>query len=67
MTPLIKQLTEATIKEELETHLERDETANRENFFDTKTIKSSSGNVDMQTHRYVWAGDELSAYGFTYS
>lgn len=51
LTPLIKQLTEAALKAELETHLEDAETPNRKNDFTTKTVKSSSGNFDLQTPR----------------
>jgi len=38
LTPLIKQLTEAALKAELDTHLEEAETPNRKNDFTTKTI-----------------------------
>ncbi len=51
LTPLIKQLTEAALKAELDTHLEEFEAPNRKNGFTTKTIKSPSGNFDLQTPR----------------
>jgi len=51
LTPLIKQLTEAALKAELDTHLEEAENPNRKNGFTTKTIKSPSGNFDLQTPR----------------
>jgi len=38
LTPLIKQLTEAALKAELDSHLETDETANHQNGISKKTI-----------------------------
>ena len=49
LTPLIKQLTEAALKAELEKHLEETEIPNRKNGFTAKTIKSSSGSFYLQT------------------
>jgi len=43
LTPLIKQLTEAALAAELETHIANEETSNRKNGSSTKTIKSTSG------------------------
>jgi transposase-like protein len=37
LTPLIKQLTEAALKAEAESHLEADETPNRKNGYSRKT------------------------------
>ncbi len=51
LTPLIKQLTEAALKAELESHLTGDETPNRKNGSTRKTIKSTSGNFELETPR----------------
>lgn len=51
LTPLIKQLTEAALKAELEQHLVRDESPNRKNGVGKKTIKSSSGSFELETPR----------------
>ena len=51
LAPLIKQLTEAALKVELETRLECEPTINRKNGYGTKTIKSLSGNFDLETPR----------------
>jgi len=51
LTPLIKQLTEAALKAELEQHIEQDPTPNRKNGFTRKTIKSPSGNFELSTPR----------------
>jgi len=51
LTPLIKQLTEAALKAELEAHLDSDETPNRKNGSSKKTIKSSSGSFELETPR----------------
>jgi len=51
LTPLIKQLTEAALTAEIETHLEKDEPANRKNGFSSKTVKSSSGCFELATPR----------------
>jgi transposase-like protein len=42
LTPLIKQLTEAALKTELEQHLQEDEQPNRKNGSSRKTVKSSA-------------------------
>ncbi|MEW8015085.1 MAG: IS256 family transposase [Candidatus Sedimenticola endophacoides] len=51
LTPLIKQLTEAALKAELESHLEADESPNRKNGSSKKTIKSPSGSFELDTPR----------------
>lgn len=51
LTPLIKQLTEAALKAELEQHIENDPTPNRKNGSTRKTIKSTSGNFQLNTPR----------------
>lgn len=51
LTPLIKQLTEAALKAELEAHLEQDEAPNRKNGSTRKTVKSSSGSFELETPR----------------
>jgi len=51
LTPLIKQLTEAALKAELDNHLENEPSINRKNGYGTKTIKSLSGNFDLETPR----------------
>ena len=51
LTPLIKQLTEAALKAELEAHLEQDEAPNRKNGTTKKTVKSSTGSFELETPR----------------
>ncbi len=51
LTPLIKQLTEATLNAELVAHLDDDEQPNRKNGTTAKTIKSSHGNFELNTPR----------------
>jgi putative transposase len=51
LTPLIKQLTEAALKAELETHLEQEEAPNRKNGTSKKTVKSSTGSFELETPR----------------
>jgi len=51
LTPLIKQLTEAALKAELDHHLSQADEPNRKNGSTTKTIKSGSGNFDLDTPR----------------
>lgn len=51
LTPLIKQITEAALKAELEKHLEGDEQPNRKNGSSKKTIKSSVGTFELDTPR----------------
>ena len=51
LTPLIKQLTEAALKAELEQHLEADPQPNRKNGTSKKTVKSSVGQFELETPR----------------
>ena len=51
LTPLIKQLTEAALKAEMETHLAQEEAPNRKNGSSKKTIKSPSGSFELETPR----------------
>jgi len=51
LTPLIKQLTEAVLAAELETHLDRPDINNRKNGYTKKTIKSLSGSFELETPR----------------
>ena len=51
LTPLIKQITEAALKAELEQHLEEDYQPNRKNGFSKKTVKSSVGEFELDTPR----------------
>ena len=51
LTPLIKQLTEAALEAELDSHLKQDITANRRNGKSKKTIKSVNGSFDLRTPR----------------
>ncbi len=51
LTPLIKQITEAALKAELEQHLEEDYQPNRKNGSSRKTIKSSVGSFELDTPR----------------
>jgi transposase-like protein len=51
LTPLIKQLTEAAMQAELEEHLAEEETPNRKNGKTSKTLKTLSGNFELDTPR----------------
>jgi len=51
LTPLIKQLTEAAMKAELNEHLASNDTANRKNGSTAKTMKSPAGSFELQTPR----------------
>lgn len=51
LTPLIKQLTEAALKAELEQHLNTDSEPNRKNGHTKKTVKSSVGEFELETPR----------------
>jgi transposase-like protein len=51
LTPLIKQLTEAAMRAELEEHLAEEETPNRKNGRSSKTIKTLSGSFELETPR----------------
>ena len=50
LAPLIKQLTEAALEAELETHLSN-EIRNRKNGKSSKTMKSSMGEFDLEVPR----------------
>ena len=43
LTPLIKQLTEAAMQAELDSHLSQEEAPNRKNGSSSKTVKSTAG------------------------
>lgn len=51
LTPLIKQLTEAALQAELDQHLTDDATPNRKNGSTRKTVKSPSGDFELDTPR----------------
>lgn len=51
LTPLIKNLTEAALEGELESHLGQEISANRRNGKSKKTIKSLNGNFELNTPR----------------
>jgi putative transposase len=51
LTPLIKQLTEAALEAELDSHLSQEVVANRRNGKGSKTIKSLNGNFALNTPR----------------
>lgn len=51
LAPLIKQLTEAALEGELESHLAQDILPNRKNGKSRKTLKTSAGNVELETPR----------------
>jgi len=49
--PLIKQLTEAALSAELESHLADDVVPNRKNGKSSKTLKTSTGKIELETPR----------------
>jgi len=51
LAPLIKQLTEAALEAELDSHLADDVVPNRKNGKSGKTIKTSEGKIDLDTPR----------------
>ena len=51
LTPLIKNLTEAALEGELDSHLGQEIAANRRNGKSKKTIKSLNGNFELNTPR----------------
>ena len=51
LIPLIKNLTEAALEGELDSHLGQEVTANRRNGKSQKTIKSLNGNFELRTPR----------------
>jgi transposase-like protein len=51
LTPLIKQLTEAAMQAELESHIDQEDAPNRKNGSTAKTVKSPVGTFELQTPR----------------
>ena len=51
LTSLIKNLTEAALEAEIDTHLGQEVAANRRNGKSKKTIKSLNGNFELETPR----------------
>ena len=51
LTPIIKQLTELALQAEIETHLSQDLERNRKNGYTSKTMKSSSGEFELNVPR----------------
>ena len=47
LSPLIKQLTEAALEAEIDTHQAKEVSANRKNGQSRKTMKSSSGSFEL--------------------
>ena len=51
LTPLIKQLTEAALEGEMDSHIARDVVKNRRNGKSKKTVKSTNGTFELETPR----------------
>ena len=51
LAPLLKQLTEAALEAELESHIADDVVPNRKNGKSRKTLKTSEGRIDLETPR----------------
>lgn len=51
LAPLLKQLTEAALEAELESHIADDVVPNRKNGKSRKTLKTSEGRIDLDTPR----------------
>jgi len=51
LAPLIKQLTEAALNAELDSHLAEEIASNRRNGKSSKTLKTSSGKIELNTPR----------------
>jgi len=51
LAPLVKQLTEAALEAELDSHLAEEVNANRRNGKSKKTVKSASGAFELETPR----------------
>ena len=49
LAPLVKQLTEAALEGELDSHLADDVAGNRRNGKSKKTVKSTSGEFELET------------------
>lgn len=47
LAPLIKQLTEAALNAEIQSHLEQSTTSNRRNGYSKKTVKSAAGSFEL--------------------
>jgi len=66
LLPLIKQLTEAALEAEADTHLAQEIAPNRRNGKSRKTMKSSSGSFELETSRDR-AGHVEELYGISVS
>ena len=51
LAPLIKQLTEAALNAEIQSHLEQSSISNRRNGYSKKTVKSAAGSFELETPR----------------
>jgi transposase-like protein len=51
LAPLVKQLTEAALEAEIDSHLAEDVLPNRKNGKSSKTLKTSEGRIDLKTPR----------------
>lgn len=51
LAPLLKQLTEAALEAELESHIANDVVSNRKNGKSQKTLKTSEGRIELNTPR----------------
>ena len=51
LAPLIKQLTEAALNAEIQSHFEQSTTSNRRNGYSKKTVKSAAGSFELETPR----------------
>jgi putative transposase len=51
LTPLIKQITEAAMQAELESHLQNSDESNRKNGTSAKTMKTSNGSFELNAPR----------------
>ncbi len=51
LTPLLKELTEAALEGELDSHLSQEVSANRRNGKSRKTVKSLNGSFELKTPR----------------
>ena len=51
LAPLVKQLTEAALEAELDSHLAQEVLPNRKNGKTSKTLKTSSGKIELETPR----------------
>lgn len=51
LTPLIKQLAEAVLNAEIESHLDNQEEPNRRNGYSRKKLKTSAGEIELETPR----------------